>query len=102
MIYIHIYIYIYIYADLYVRPTDSYQYFNSSSCHSYHYKKEGLHIEALRFNRICSDLNSFSRRRNDFEKFLIERGYNKWETRKQILRTRGFSRDFSWKRVGFC
>ena len=51
------------------------------------------HSQALRLNRICSDPNSFDRRCNDLEKWLIEKGYGKREVRKQILRTRGFSRD---------
>ena len=41
----------------------------------------------------CSDPNSFDRRCNDLEKWLIERGYSEREVRKQILRARGFSRD---------
>ena len=46
-----------------------------------------------RRNRICSDPNSFDRRCNDLEKWLIERGYSEREVRKQILMARGFSRD---------
>ena len=80
-------------TDLYVKPTDSHQYLHSSSCHPYHCKKGIPYSQALRLNRICSDPNSFDRRCNDLEKWLIERGYSEREVRKQILRARGFSRD---------
>ena len=80
-------------TDLYVKPTNSQQYLHSSLCHPYHCKKGIPYSQALRPNRICSDPNSFDRRCNDLEKRLIERGYSEREVRKQILRTRGFSRD---------
>ena len=76
-----------------VKPTDSHQYLHSSSCHPYHCKKGIPYSQALRLNRICSDPNSFDRRCNDLEKWLIERGYSEREVRKQIIRARGFSRD---------
>ena len=80
-------------TDLYVKPTDSHQYLHFSSCHPYHCKKGIPYSQALRINRIFSDSNSFDRRYNDLEKWLIERGYSEPEVRKQILRARGFSRD---------
>ena len=69
-------------TDLYVKPTDSHQYLPSSSCHPYHCKKGIPYSQALRLNRICSDLFSFDRRCNDLEKSLIERGYSEREVRK--------------------
>ena len=75
-------------TDLYANPTDSHQYLHSFSCQPYYCKKGILHL-----NRICSDPNSFDRRYNDLEKWLIERGYSEPEVRKQILRARGSSRD---------
>ena len=80
-------------TDLYVKLTDNHQYLHSFSSHPYHYQKGVLHSQDLRPNRICSDPNSFDRRSNDLEKWLIEKGYSEWEVRKQILRARGFSRD---------
>ena len=73
-------------TDLYVKPKDSHQYLHSSSCHPYHCKKGIPYSQALRLNRICSDPISFDRRCNDFEKWLLERGYSEREVRKQILR----------------
>ena len=80
-------------TDLYVKPTDSHQYLQSSSCHPYHCKKGIPYSQALRLNRICSDPSSFDKRCNDLEKWLIERGYSERKVRKQVLRVRSFSRD---------
>ena len=80
-------------TDLYVKPADSHQYLHASSCHPYHCEKMIPYSQALRLNRICSDPNSFDRRCNDLEKWLIERCYSEREVRKQILRARDFSRD---------
>ena len=58
-------------TDLYVKPSDSHQYLQPSSCHPYHCKKRVPYSQALRLNRICSDPNSFDRRYSDLEKWLI-------------------------------
>ena len=50
-------------TDLFVKPTDTHQFLDSSSSHLYHCKK-GIpysHSQALRLNRICSDNESFRR-----------------------------------------
>ena len=39
-------------TDLYVKPTDSHQYLQSSSCHPFHCKKGIPYSQALRLNRI--------------------------------------------------
>ena len=80
-------------ADLYVKPIDGHQYLHSSSCNPYHCEKGILYSQALRFDRICSDPNSFDRRCNDLETWIIERGYSEREIRKQVLRARDFLRD---------
>ena len=79
--------------DLYVKPTDSHQYLDSSWCLPYLCIKRITCSQALRLNRICSDPYSFDRRCSDLEKWLIERGYSKWEIRIQLLRAWGFLRD---------
>ena len=44
-------------TDLYVNETDSDQYLHLSSCHPYHCViKSILYSQALRLNRICSDI----------------------------------------------
>ena len=72
-------------TDLYVKPTDSHQYLQSSSCHPFHCKKGIPYSQALRLNRICSETSSFDKRCNDLERFLLERGYSSKLVRKEIL-----------------
>ena len=40
-------------TDLFVKPTDSHQYLQSSSCHPFDCKKGIPYSQALRLNRIC-------------------------------------------------
>ena len=80
-------------TDLYVKPTDTHQYLEASSCHVYHVKKSVPYSQALRLNRICSENIFFDRRCNQLEQWLHERGYNKKLVRKEILKARKFSRN---------
>ena len=79
-------------TGLFVKPTDTHQFLDPSSSHPYHCKKGILHIQALRLNRICSDNESFDKRCNDLERWLMEREYNGKMIRKQILRAQEHSR----------
>ena len=54
-------------------------------------QKRNPYSQAFRLNRICSNPNSFDRRYNDLEKWVIEGSYNEQEVWKQILKPRGFS-----------
>ena len=76
--------------DLYVKPTDSHQ---SSSCHPFHCKMGIPYSQALRLNCICSETNSFDKRCNDLERFLLERGYSSKLMQKEILRARKIPRN---------
>ena len=49
-------------TDLFVKPTDSHQFSNPASSHSYHCKKGIPYTEVLRRNRICSDNENFDKR----------------------------------------
>ena len=79
-------------ADLSVKPTDTHQFLDPSFSHPYHCKKGIPYSQALRLNRICSDNESFDKRCNDLEGWLMERGYNGKMIRKQILKAREHSR----------
>ena len=79
--------------DLYVKPTDSHQYLQSSSCHHFHCKKGITYSQAFRLNRICSETNFFDKRCNDLERLLSERGYSSKLVRKEILRARKIPRN---------
>ena len=71
-------------TNLYVKPTGSHQYLHSSSCHPFHCKKGIQYSQALRLNRICSETNSFDKRCNDLQKFLLEIGYSSKLVRIEI------------------
>ena len=61
-------------TDLFFKPIDTSQFLDPTSCYPYHYKKGIPYSQALRLNRICSDNETFDRRCNDLEKWLMERG----------------------------
>ena len=72
---------------------NSHQYLQSCSCHPFHCKKGIPYSQVLRLNRIYSETNSFDKRCNDLERFLLERGYNSKLVRKEILQARKISRN---------
>ena len=79
-------------TDFFVKPTDIHQFLDPSSSHPYDCKKGIPYSQAPRLNRICSDNESFDKRCNDLEGWLMERVYNGKMIRKQILRTQEHSR----------
>ena len=80
-------------TDLYVKPTDTPQYLDSSSCHPYHCKKSIHYSQALCLNRICSNNASFDQRCNELEDWLHERGYSERVVRQEILKARKIPRN---------
>ena len=73
-------------TDLYVTPSDSHQYLQSSSCHP------GIpYSQALRLNRICKP--HFDKLCNDLERFLPERRYSSKLVQKEILWARKIPRN---------
>ena len=68
-----------------MKPTDTHQYFDSSSCHPYHCKRNIPYSEALRLNRICSNNAFFYQRCNELEHWLHERGSSERVVRQEIL-----------------
>ena len=77
-------------TDLNFKPTGSHQYLQSSSCYPFHYKKGIPYSQALRLNCICSETNSFHKRCNDLERFLLERGYSSKLVRNKIFQAKKF------------
>ena len=60
--------------DLCVKPTDTHQYLDSSSCHPYHCKKSIPYSQAFHLNRVCSNNAFFDQRCNKLEHWLY--GYS--------------------------
>ena len=79
-------------TDLYVKPTDSHQYFLSSSCPLFIAKRDLPYSQAIKLNRICSNNEFFDKRCDDLEKYLLERGCSEKTVRKEILRGRAIPR----------
>ena len=78
-------------TDLFVKPTDTHQFLDPSSCHPYHCKKGIPYSQTLRLNRICSNNSNFDKRCNELENLLFEKGYSEKMIRKQVLRAREHS-----------
>ena len=55
-------------CNLYVKPTESHQYLQSSSFHHFHCQKDIPYSQTLRLNYICSETDFFDKRCNDLEK----------------------------------
>ena len=86
-------------TDLYVKCTDSHNYLLPSSRYPFYCKKGIPYSQALRLNRICSNNEFFDKRCNDFEKYLLERGYSEKMVHKEILRARASPRDALLEKV---
>ena len=80
-------------TDLYVKPTDSHQYLQSSSCHPAHCKKGIPYSQAIRLHCIFSGTNSFDKCCNYLARFLLERGCSSKFVRKEILLARKIPRN---------
>ena len=80
-------------TNSYIKPTDTHQYLEFSSCHVYLSKKYVPYTQDLRFNRICSENTFFNNRCNKLECWLKHRGYNEKVVRQQILKARKFTRE---------
>ena len=80
-------------TDLHIKPTETYQFLDSTSCHLYYCKKGIPYSQALRHNRICSDNKKFDQRCKSLEKWLMERGCSERMIGMQILKARGESRN---------
>ena len=80
-------------TDLYVKPTDTHQYLDASSCHVFHSKRSIPYSQALCLNRICSDQKDFDKRCNELEGWLLKRGYSEKLVREQVLKGRKFDRN---------
>ena len=80
-------------TDLFVKSTDTHQYLQASSCHVYHSKRSIPYSQALRLNRICSEISFLDHRCNQLESWLKQRGYNDKLVRDQIIKARKHKRD---------
>ena len=80
-------------TDLFVKDTDTHQYLDFSSCHTFHTKKGIPYGQALRIRRIVSDDDVFEQRCSDLKGWLRRRGYPEDLVDDQIGRARTQERD---------
>ena len=62
-------------TDLYVKPTDTHQYFDYTSLHPEHTKKSIVYSQTLRLRWICSFETDFLKRKNEMKSWFLKRGY---------------------------
>ena len=77
-------------TDLYVKPTDTHQYLDSSSCHPYHCKESTPYTQALRLNSAF-----FDQRCNELEHCYMSGNIVKRTVRQEILKVRKIPRNES-------
>ena len=67
-------------TDLFVKPADTYQFLNPTSCHPYHCKKGTPYSQTLRPNWICSNNSKFDKRCKELKIWLLEKvTVKKWQ-----------------------
>ena len=71
-------------TDLFIKSTDTHQYFLHTSCHPSHIKKSIPFSLALRIRRICSTTEKFQQRTNELLEFLCKRGHRRQYVQSQI------------------
>ena len=64
-----------LHSDLYIKPTDKFQYLDFTSCHPHHQKANLPYALALRIRRICSDPEDFKDHCQKLAQRLRSRGY---------------------------
>ena len=86
-----------IHTDLYIKPTDSYQYLRYQSSHPMHIKTSIPYSQALRVNRICSSEKDLKTYVSHMEEWFLARGYPEIVFNNQIDKV-VFGRDQSVKK----
>ena len=80
-------------TDLFVKETDTHQYLEFSSCHTFHTKRGIPYGQALRLRRIVSDDTEFEARCGELEGWLLNRGYPRRMVAEQIGRAKLLDRN---------
>ena len=80
-------------TDLYMKPTDTHEYFHRDSCHPGHCKRSIPYSQALRIHRICSETRDCLKRTEELKEILVNWGYEESDVQSQIDRAKGFDRE---------
>ena len=82
-----------LHTDLYVKPTDKFQYLNFKSSHPYHQKANLPYGLALRIKRICSNEEDFKKHCDQLIILLRKRGYKLGLIKDAIRKVSALKRD---------
>lgn len=83
----------YIQTDVYSKPTDHHMYLLRNSAHPRHCTKAIPFGVATRIRRNCSTIESYDQRSDEYQTYLVERGYNLSEVKKQFGRAKALPRE---------
>ena len=64
-------------TDLYIKPTDRYQYLHYSFSHSDYTRKSIIYSQTLRFSRLCTKETEFMQHKNEMKSSFLKGGYLK-------------------------
>ena len=81
-------------TDLYIKPTDRYQYLHYTSSHPEHTNKSVVYSQALRLSRICSEEKDFEKHIAEMKSWFSQRGYP-----QKLIETETSKCKFSGRRV---
>ena len=84
-------------TDLYVKPTDKFQYLDFKSCHPYHQKANLPHGLALRIRRICSETSDFKHHCENLVSRLRSRGFKMGLIKDAIRKASSITREEALK-----
>ena len=62
-------------TNMYLKPTDCYQYLDYSSSHPNHIKRSIVYSQSLRARRLCSLESNFLKRCTKMKSWFLKRGY---------------------------
>ena len=81
-----------LHSDLYIKPTDKFQYLDFKSCHPHHQKANLPFALALRIRRICSNTTDFKDHCDKLATRLRSRGYKMGLIKDGIRKASGITR----------
>ena len=79
-------------TDLYIKPTDKYQYLHIGSCHPKHTKSAIPYGQALRLRRMCSEETNFDKHTEALVQHFQQRDYKSEEVQSAVERAKAVER----------
>ena len=83
----------FIQTDIYSKPTDNHIYLDPASAHPKHVAKAIPKGVAIRIKRNCSTDNALAARNEEYQTYLVNRGYNKKYVKRQFEEVQSIPRE---------